>query len=326
VILQPRSASVSFAHDLAVGDTLAAVAHRREGMSAELAAIVAAERDAILDALYRHGALLFRGFDVEGASGFERVTRALTPEAFSYVGGGAPRSRISGEVYTSTELSADQVLPLHNEASYFKELPAFVWFYCAVPPKQAGETPLGDMRRVLERLDPRLVERFDRSGLCYVSNLHGGSGFGRSWQATYQSDDRAEVEARLREKELEFNWTPEGNLRVLMRAPAVRIHSVTGRPYWGNQATTWHEANLPESAATAVRRLYGGQWNHPKSVFFGDGSPIGADDIHQIARILSEEETTFAWQAGDVVLVDNQAIAHGRRPFSGSRQIMVALA
>ena len=65
--------------------------------------------------------------------------------------------------------------------------------------------------------------------------------------------------------------------------------------------------------------------SYPKSVFFGDGGAIADDDIAQIARALTESETVFAWQVGDVLLVDNQAIAHGRRPFKGERQIMVAL-
>jgi alpha-ketoglutarate-dependent taurine dioxygenase len=291
-----------------------------------LADAIAANRQGFLDGLHRHGALLFRDTGITDAAGFEEVTRGLVPELLSYVGGASPRSRISGDVYTSTEYAASAVLALHNEASYFRTMPELVWFFCKIPSAQGGETPLGDMRRVLARLDPALVERFSSKDFCYVTNLRGGEGFGKSWQSAYQTEDRGEVEAALRLKELEFKWTDDGGLRVLMRAPAVRIHTVTGEDYWGNQASNWHEANLPEATAAALRRTYGDPWNHPKAVFFGDGSAIPPEDIRVIARTLTEEETTFRWQAGDILLVDNQSIAHGRRPFSGSRQIMVALA
>ncbi|TLZ54349.1 MAG: TauD/TfdA family dioxygenase, partial [Gammaproteobacteria bacterium] len=32
------------------------------------------------------------------------------------------------------------------------------------------------------------------------------------------------------------------------------------------------------------------------------------------------------WQAGDLMLVDNLRTAHGREPFEGSRQVLVAMA
>jgi alpha-ketoglutarate-dependent taurine dioxygenase len=31
------------------------------------------------------------------------------------------------------------------------------------------------------------------------------------------------------------------------------------------------------------------------------------------------------WQVGDVLLIDNVAVAHGRRPFTGDRRILVAM-
>jgi alpha-ketoglutarate-dependent taurine dioxygenase len=295
------------------------------GLERDLPALIAENRDSVADALYRYGALLFRGFDVDDAGAFERVARSFSPQSFSYVGGGSPRSRISGEVFTSTEYAAHATLPLHNEASYFPNIPEFVWFYCKIAPKVGGETPLGDMRRVLGRLDPEFVARCDETGLMYVNNLHGGGGFGKSWQDTYQSSDRAEVEARIRERGFQFEWTGGDNLRVIMRAPALRTHPVTGDVYWGNQIANWHPANLPPAAAAAVARIYSDPMHYPKVVFYGDGSAIADADGIAVAAALTAEETTFAWQAGDILLVDNQVIAHGRRPFVGERQIMVML-
>jgi alpha-ketoglutarate-dependent taurine dioxygenase len=308
------------------GDSLAAVLSASDARTQDLAALISEDREGILAALYNHGALLFRGFAVSDPAAFERVTRALTDKSFSYIGGGSPRSRIAGEVFTSTEYSSEVTIPLHNEASYFAQLPAFVWFCCAIPSEADGETPLGDMRAVLDRLSPELVERFQSKGLCYVTNLSDGSGFGKSWKDAYQSDDRDEVEERLKEKGLEYSWREGDRLRVIMRAPSLRTHPVTGKAYWGNQVVNWHDAVLPEKTAANLRRLFKDPWDYPKTVFFGDGTPIPAADVHAVASVLDEAETTFLWQTGDVILVDNQAIAHGRRPFSGKRQIMVALA
>ena len=39
------------------------------------------------------------------------------------------------------------------------------------------------------------------------------------------------------------------------------------------------------------------------------------------------EELTYdhAWQAGDVVLVDNFVTMHGRRPYAGKRRVLASL-
>lgn len=37
------------------------------------------------------------------------------------------------------------------------------------------------------------------------------------------------------------------------------------------------------------------------------------------------EEVAFPWQPGDVLVVDNMLVSHGRRPFSGERRILVAM-
>jgi alpha-ketoglutarate-dependent taurine dioxygenase len=35
---------------------------------------------------------------------------------------------------------------------------------------------------------------------------------------------------------------------------------------------------------------------------------------------------TVRWEAGDILLLDNMLVAHGRRAFTGPRQIVVAMA
>lgn len=291
-----------------------------------LAPWIAAHRPRIEDRLAAQGAVLFRGFAVDEVADFAAACRAFSGELVEYVGGGSPRTRIADAVYTSTEYAAAEHILVHSEASYLRKMPSLIWFYCHTPPAERGATPLADLGRILARLDPAIVERFDRRGLRYVGNLHGGSGFGKSWQATYLSDDRAEVERRIAERGIEHEWRPDGTLRTFMPAPGLRAHPRSGAPIWGNQAANWHWATLAPHIVTSLRRLYGDSGNFPKAVFHGDGGEIEPDDIRAIAAVLKAEERAFAWARGDVLLVDNHRIAHGRQPFSGPRKIFVAMA
>jgi alpha-ketoglutarate-dependent taurine dioxygenase len=309
----------------AVPGSLVALVEPEPGSNGDLVQLVETNRVILRDALLRNGALLFRGFAVLGAEQFAAVSHSFSDSSYSYVGGASPRSRVSGEVFTSTEYAADAHMLLHNEASYFRAIPDFIWFHCVIAPEEHGETPLGDMRKVLGLLEPELVARFASRGVMYVTNLHGGKGFGKSWQQAYQSDDRDVVDKRLREMGLEHSWSNDGQLRVLMKAPGIRKHAITGDRYWGNQAASFHPASLPPSSTQALRRLYKDPMKMPKAAFYGDGGEISDEDINSIATALISAETVFKWQVGDVMLVDNQSVAHGRRSFKGKRQILVSL-
>ncbi|MAC77880.1 MAG: hypothetical protein CML66_07425 [Rhodobacteraceae bacterium] len=292
----------------------------------DLGDFIATNGNRISDWLSTHGALLFRGFPVDGPETFENACARFSPGLQRYVGGGALRKNVSGRVYTSTEIAADQVIPLHCESSYFQVPPERIWFYCDTPAATGGQTPVGDMARVLERLPDDLVQRFDSRGVRYFYNMHAGKGFGRGWPDAFGTQDRAEVEAWLDEKGFSHEWRPDGHLYAEMNAPGLRVHAGSGVTVWGNQAASWHVRGLGAGPARAIRGVYKQERLFPKHALFGDGTSIPDADIETILATLAEEEVAFDWQAGDVLLCDNHRIAHGRRPFTGARRVLVTLA
>jgi alpha-ketoglutarate-dependent taurine dioxygenase len=48
--------------------------------------------------------------------------------------------------------------------------------------------------------------------------------------------------------------------------------------------------------------------------------------LEEVRRVYTEASVTFAWQKGDVLLLDNFLASHGREPFEGPRQVLVAMA
>jgi DnaJ-domain-containing protein 1 len=127
-------------------------------------------REFIRQRLQRHGAILFRGFNLNSVDEFELLLRSLTGELLEYSYRSTPRTQVSGRIYTSTEYPAHQTIPLHNEMSYTRNWPMIIGFFCVEVAPEGGETPIADSRRVFDLIDPAVRDRFARKKVMYVRN------------------------------------------------------------------------------------------------------------------------------------------------------------
>ena len=62
-------------------------------------------------------------------------------------------------------------------------------------------------------------------------------------------------------------------------------------------------------------------------VRWADGTPVDRDGLEAIVELAPRHTYDLQWQDGDVALVDNHRVMHGRRAFSGDRprQVLVAM-
>ena len=290
---------------------------------------------AALDALVsRSGALLLRGFAIETAQDFRAVCRAIRPDLKGYAGGDSPRSAVGEQVYTSTEYPSHLEVLLHNELSYAGWSPERVFFCCLIPAETGGETQIADGRAIYRSLPAPIREAFEERGVIYHQHLwdaEGEPGVGKSWQETFETNDRAAAECYLREAGMDFEWTTFG-LRTRARHAAVRVHPVTGETCWYNQADQWHRAF--DSVKVAIGRQddlrfdprTAGEATLGNHATYGDGGEIDPADLEVVREVSRGCEVLFPWRAGDIMLLDNLLTMHGRKPFTGARRVLVAMA
>jgi amino acid adenylation domain-containing protein len=273
--------------------------------------------------LRRHGAILFRGFQIETASDFHDFVKTFSSELMMYDEPTTPRSLVGENVYTSTDYPADQIIPPHNERSYSITVPQKLYFWCDTPAPVGGLTPLCDSRKVWQRIDQSVREEFIRKGWMFGRNFSDEVGL--RWQNIFQSSDPKVVEEYCRRASIEWEWKPGGRLTTRqVRAPIAK-HPVTGETVWFNHVVFFHISTLESRLREILLSNYGEE-NLPNNTYYGDGSPIAESVIRHLRDAYDQETVSFAWQKGDLIILDNFLTSHGRTSYSGHRKILFAMA
>jgi alpha-ketoglutarate-dependent taurine dioxygenase len=308
--------------ELQTGQTLPLLVEPRIG-KIDLAAWIGSHREWITDRLSKHGGILFRDFDIREVTEFEALVRALSGELLEYSYRSTPRHSVHGNIYTSTEYPAYQHIPLHNENAYARTWPMKVWFFCQQEPGSGGQTPIADSREVYQRIPAEVRRRFAARGVMYVR--HYGSGIDLPWQTVFQTESRAEVEAYCRQAPIDWEWLSNDGLKTWQVRQGVAAHPVTGEEVWFNQAHLFHVSNLEREVRDSLVATFG-EDGLPRQARYGDGGEIEEEALLAVRRAYAESAVEFEWRAGDVLLLDNMLVAHGRRPYSGPRKILVGMA
>jgi alpha-ketoglutarate-dependent taurine dioxygenase len=298
------------------------------------------ERDALAAVRRRYGAILFRGFGLSGAEVFHAVAALAFENGLrSYIGGVSPRGQVMAGVYESTSFPAHLRIPQHNEMSYLPDPPRELAFFCEVEPRHGGETPLADSRVIYELVPKDVREVFEQGMISYHRYLYGPrwnihhltrnriAKLHTSWMAAFSTTDPGVVERACAENGGVVKWDREEGAKINNVLPAMRRHPDTGEMLWFNQVSTF----LSSPQATGLMRwllyhvLYPNPYRRPFHATLGDGRAITLAQLNAVNQAIEDATVRFRWKRGDLLLVDNYLVTHGRMPFRGARRILVAI-
>jgi alpha-ketoglutarate-dependent taurine dioxygenase len=265
------------------------------------------DHDAIVELFKKHGAVLFKDFDVD-LDAFNAFAAGFSSDFMTYKGGGYIRRKVGdGADQTLLSVSYDYGrekqdtfgLPLHGEMYYVNNRPVMLWFYCVRPPAADGETTICDGSLVYRELSPATRKLFEAQQLKYIRRYLDGE-----WQKIYQTEDIDEAK----------EFCTGNGLRVTVDRAARSIsteylHPAIIKSRWGNLSVyinnilpvLWQEQQLGRQ--TSIVR-------------FEDGSKIPSEAVDEVLNVQQRLVFPIKWEPKNFVMIDNTRIQHGRRAFT----------
>jgi hypothetical protein len=298
------------------------------------------EREQLCTSIVEKGALLFRGFDVHNAEHAQEFLSLLFPNRTrnTYQGGLGYKKSYGNGIYSSTEVPFFITISPHHEMAYLPQEQQYIIFFCITPASKGGQTPLVCGESLYRAMDDNIREQFETHGICYT-RTYPKSSFGSrwiptsshpffvSWAQVFGSEQKEVVTQKCSDMGLESVWLPNDTLQTRVVLPAARIHSQRQTKVWYNQAHTFvpTQKYLGSLLYSTYKLFYSFQSLRQGEASFGNGDPIPHESIDRIHHLLDTEKYTFDWQRGDVLVLDNRRIMHGREPYRGARRVLTAM-
>jgi len=186
-----------------------------------------ANSEKLIEDAAKYGALLFRGFEIQSDSDFEKTITSIhgihgISEAFMAEHGRERVGDLKYVLYTNTIYKTGGTLYLggfHSENYYSPDVPAFISFCCLKPSTLGGETGLVNLEKVYGQLSDDVKKK-----------LEANPYFVDKWLVTdvaerYKIDTKT-VEELCRQFDLPLLGEGEDKL-ILMYKPSVFVNPVT---------------------------------------------------------------------------------------------------
>jgi alpha-ketoglutarate-dependent taurine dioxygenase len=301
--------------------------------------------------LKEHGAVLFRGFEINQPIDFEEIAFGLDSNLQNEYLGTSPRNPKTTYVFSASELPSHYPVMQHCEMSFLPNPPKKLMFFCEQEADFGGETPLCDFRKISKEMDPSIRKEFEEKGIKLIRNYSSpykkkNSKFQlKSWTDIFKTTDKNIVEQKCKENNTRAKWTKNDHLILINQNNAFRVDSENNQKIWFNHLLSFHpyssvieykkiaqkQKDFRSFKYYALLKIMVGYNNliqnptkRPLHAQFGDGTEIPKKYIEHIQDLVWKNLFFLDWQKGDIILIDNYTTSHGRMPFKGNRKIHIA--
>lgn len=254
--------------------------------------------------LERNGALIANGF-TDGADDFNQLVELYSGKVTK------DPARSSSSKNTAEIKAGVCEMGLHMENGNLPYSPDIQWFYCISPASKGSETTLCDGEQVYKKMKPSIRRLFDENNIKYDRLI--------PWEnvKNYLSIELGKSPEEIGQSDLDYvNETHYGQRYTVFDRNLIRSELVTSAVVKSSFS----------GRAAFCNSLLGPSVNYePPQITWEDGSVIDIHILDEIRALTEDLTYDHFWAQGDIVIIDNTRVMHGRRYLEDSgRRILGA--
>jgi len=296
-----------------------------------------AEQGFFRDVLNKNGAIVLRlgNTDPDVLSKYVKAIgygSNLVP--FVQNGSTAERTHITDVLTTANEGPSEIELYQHNEFSRFKTYPSTLFFACTKYTAKGGETPIVHGAETFEdvkRKNPKFLKQLAKRGLLFSQIWAYKSSNRTGWQDYYSFGRTIKPEDTLEQRKEkagkicfdhiseDFRWDKDNNLDVKEHTEPVKLYNNGEKKY----GVLFNSIPAFYGDIKDKKNSYG----KTTEISYDDNEdPIPHEDLDLILQSSLDTEYNHKWVAGDLAIVNNYQVSHGRKPWrDGERKVIVSM-
>jgi alpha-ketoglutarate-dependent taurine dioxygenase len=259
-------------------------------------------RNDLFGQLKETGYAVLRGYQVDLA-GFSAYVKqhssrlSLDPARVFYDAEGKP---VAQKVDAGTA-----AVGLHCENGNSPFWPDLCWFYCERPPTHGSQTTVCDGVAVLGALGAAAREAFLAQDIVYTRRVPE-----HLWKTyvRYGSGDEGRVDDTAGALQKLLTLVNDG------RRAKVELHDDASITYSFQTPAVLCGSAINPSFRAFANSIFGPSYNYERpAITFADGTPLSSALLAETGRVCDQFTYDVGWQAGDVLVIDNRRVMHGRR-------------
>ncbi|KAG7693178.1 hypothetical protein KL930_004737 [Ogataea haglerorum] len=257
--------------------------------------------------LKNHGVVVLRHTGTTDPEVISRYVEAIATSSgdaeFEQTGATAKRTIVTPHLSTANEGPSGMTIYQHNEFSRFLKYPSKLFFVCTRYKASGGSTPLvhgGELFAALEQIYPDFLTELGNKGLTW----------------------------RRRRKKPAFWWrnlSAGTTTSTRTTTSSVVQHSKPIRSYKASETESYPVLFNSIVAYYGDAKFKSNAYHKTAALEYDNSMPIPEKYLDELVEQSIKLAYHHEWQEGDIAIVDNLQVSHGREPWAGERHILVSM-
>lgn len=262
----------------------------------------------ILSTLADKGYIIFRSFS-HSVEKFTELVKSLSVSLSL-----DPARSFDGDAAQKVDAGIDKV-GLHCENGNSPFWPDLCWFYCRIAPSFGSQTTVCDGKVVFEKMDDALRDAFQKR-IKYSRVVSESKWKLYAFQTSLNRGKEISSIEHITIEHLKSLVDDDNDSKIILLED--------GSIEYSFETTPIRSSRINKKLNKVFANSIFGPSNHysKPTITYTNGTPLLAEHLDRMESLCEELTFNIDWKEGDIVLIDNTRVMHGRRAIEDQQRLI----